>query len=438
MKFQSERGFRSQGLALVLLLVAIIASSCGDGSSPTTPVDDGLFARYVALGNSITASFQSGGIHQEMQQQAYPVLLAERAGAIFGIPALAFPGCPPPLAGPLTAERIAEGICAGRVQPRPVLVQNLAVPGARVAHALSPLGTGSGLDFLILGAQSQVDAMRAAQPTLVSVWLGNNDALRAALEADTTRLTPLPDFRAAYDLLVEAIRSTTARDVILIGAADAAVMAPALQPGAYFWGLAQLPDLPIALHVDDDCAPFAPGGDRNEGAFRHLVSFQAVADHLTSGAEGAASIRCGPDDPYVLGEAAQQSIARRVADFNAHIRQRAEDNGWIYVDPMAEMFLPAHQNPDLIRKCQGLAGAATPEQFAAAVQNTCPGPTAPNFFGLYFSYDAVHPSSEGHAVIADVLAGRLNQKHGLSLPTSSSPELWSFPLQTTAGAPPIL
>jgi lysophospholipase L1-like esterase len=418
MKVRSARGSRSQGLALVLLLVAIIASSCGDSSGPTAPVDDNLFARYVALGNSITASFQSGGIHQEMQEQAYPVLLAKRAGATFGIPALAFPGCPPPLAGPLTAERIAEGICAGRVQPRPVLVQNLAVPGATVAHALSPVGTGSGLDFLILGAQSQVDAMRAAQPTLVSVWLGNNDALRAALQADTTLLTPLPDFRAAYDLLVEAIRSTRARDVILIGTADAAIMAPALQPGTYFWGLAQLPDLPVALDVDDDCAPFASGGDRNEGAFRHVVSFQAVADHLASGAEGAASIRCGPGDPYVLDEAAQQSIARRVADFNAHIRQRADDNGWIYVDPM-DMFLPAHENPDLIRKCQGLAGAATPEQFEAAVQNTCPGPTAPNFFGLYFSYDGVHPSSEAHAVIADVLAGRLDQKHGLNLAIDS-------------------
>jgi hypothetical protein len=418
MKVQGERGFRSRGPALVLLLVAIVASSCGDGG-PTTPVDDGLFARYVALGNSITASFQSGGIHQEMQEQAYPVLLAAMAGAKFGIPALAFPGCPPPLAGPLTAERIADEICAGRVQPRPVLVQNLAVPGATLAHALSTAGTGSGLDPLILGGQSQVDAMRAAQPTLVSVWLGNNDALRAALQADTALLTPLPDFRAAYDLLVEAIRSTPARDVILIGVADAAVMAPALQPGAYFWGLAQLPELPITLDVDDDCAPFSPAGDRNEAAFRHLVSFQAVADHLASGAAGAARIRCGAGEPYVLGDMGQQAIARRVADFNAHIRQRAEDNGWIYVDPMAEMFLPAHSNPDLVRKCQGLAGAATPEQFAAAVQNTCPGPTAPNFFGLYFSYDGFHPSSEGHPVIADVLAARLNHKHGLGLPTGS-------------------
>jgi hypothetical protein len=418
MVHRNERGVRG-GPALVLFVAILAVAACGDGGDIVRPGPDEVLHRYVALGNSITAGYQSDGLLFETQNQAYPVLLASKAGVPFGVPGMAHPGCPPPVARPLTTDRIGDGVCAGRVLPLPSLVQNLAVPGATVAHATQQAGTGSGLDLLILGARSQVAAMQSAQPTLVSVWLGNNDALRAALQGDTTLLTPLPDFRAAYDLLVEAIRSTPARDVILIGVADAAAMAPALQPGAYFWGLAQLPDLPITLEVDDDCAPFSPAGDRNEAAFRHLVSFQAVADHLTSGTEGAASIRCGAGEPYVLGEAEQQSIARRVADFNAHIRQRAEDNGWIYVEPMAEMFLPALPDRDLIRKCQGLAGAATPEQFAAAVQNTCPGPTAPNFFGAYFSYDAVHPSSEGHAVIADVLAGRLNQKHGMSLATGN-------------------
>jgi lysophospholipase L1-like esterase len=411
---QTERGPRRLGLALVPFLAAIAVTSCGDDGGPTAPEDDELFGRYVALGNSITASFQSGGIHEEMQEQAYPVLLAGMAGASFGIPALAYPGCPPPLAGPLTAERIDEGIfCAGRVQPRPPLVQNLAVPGATVAHAVSRAGTGSGLDFLILGGQSQVEAMVAARPTLVSVWLGNNDALRAALEGDTTRLTSLADFRASYDQVVEAIRSTPAQDAILIGVADAAAMAPALQPGAYFWGLARLPEPPLDLDVGDDCAPFAPSGEPNPAGLHRLVSFQAVADHLAGGGGGALTIRCGTDAPYVLDEAEQDAIARRVADFNAHIRQRAEEHGWIYVDPATAFFAPILPEPQLVRKCQLLTGVEDREAFDEAIATSCPSLDAPNFFGALFSLDGVHPSSAGHALMADTLAGRLHAKHGL-------------------------
>ncbi len=53
----------------------------------------GNFASYVALGNSITAGFQSAALTQKHQIYSYPNLLAEQMGVSnFEQPLLAYPG----------------------------------------------------------------------------------------------------------------------------------------------------------------------------------------------------------------------------------------------------------------------------------------------------------------------------------------------------------
>lgn len=414
MKNSMERLRTSARNGAALLAIGALLAGCIDSDTPLVVDTQGgdLFDRYVALGNSITAGFQSGGIHVEFQENAYPALLAERADASFGIPELAMPGCPPPYVAPLSTERTSNVACALREADAPRIVQNLAVPGANTAHVLHPLGTGTTLNTLILGGRTQVAAMLDADPTLVSVWIGNNDALGAALSGDPAELTPLAQFQGAYDQIVGAIQESGAHDAVLIGVANAMALAPALQPGAYFWAIdnSENPYAAI-LTVDNNCAPGTEGGER-------LVSFAGLSAQLEANPESPAVINCAAQAPFVLTAEEMQTIGMRVAQFNAHIATRAEENGWIYIDPAADLVEEALTQPDLIRKCQGLATATNPQEFMVAVQNTCPGPTAPNFFGSYFSFDGIHPSTAGHIAITDVIARALNQKHGLALPTN--------------------
>ena len=428
MKTRNQRARTGLATALVALL-AVAVASCIDSDEPfiIEPAGGTLFDRYVSLGNSITAGYISDGINIEFQRQAYPVLLAGKANARFGIPALTMPGCPPPLAGPLTTTRIDTTSCSLRTLNPPDLVQNLAVPGADVADASNPEGTGTILNTLILGGRTQLDAMRQAEPTLVSVWLGNGDALNAALSGVSQLLTPLAAFQSDYDEIVAAIDETDAQDAILIGAANAAVVAPVLQPGAYFWALAQdpPPGLPT-INVAANCAPFDGTGSPNPTGFR-LISFVGVAAAIGAGLDPI-TIDCvngvslpGSDADFLLDETELAAIQTRVAEYNAYIAQVAGDNGWIYVDP-ASFIEPALSDPDKIRKCQGLATATTATEFALAVQNTCPVDLDPatdiTFFGSFFGHDGFHPSTEAHTVIADSLANRLNAAHGLSLPVN--------------------
>jgi hypothetical protein len=400
-----------------ILLVALLVSACKDRGGPVDPPPDGrLFDRYVAIGNSITAGFESEGINDSTQASAYSVLLAASFQATFNVSLLRKPGCPPPLLGPapLTDQRVGgaePASCAGFQTPIPQPVQNLAFPGFRIAEALTVPGGVFGLLYRqAIGNRSLVQAMADANPTLVSLWLGNNDALSAMTSGDIGQLTPVAEFRTSLATIVAAMAAEpTLRDAILIGVIDP-LHSPLVQPGAYFRVLADDPEAASLLPkpVSGNCAPRAPTGEANPLA-ANLVSFRAFSD------AAVAEVSCADDAPYVLSADEQAAITARVEAFNAALRESALANGWIYVDANSDIVQPLLVDPARLRKCQGLAAAATPEALRQAVEQTCPHPDAVNFFGSSTSFDGVHPSREGQQTIANALRAALVQKHGSAL-----------------------
>ena len=71
-------------LTRVAALSAVVAlAACSDKKEllgPSTPVGGEIFKSYVAIGNSITAGFQSNGINDSTQRQSFAFLLAGRSG----------------------------------------------------------------------------------------------------------------------------------------------------------------------------------------------------------------------------------------------------------------------------------------------------------------------------------------------------------------------
>src|SRR2546429_936309 len=117
------------------LLSLIGAAACTDhaakvlGPRPT----NGIFDSYVALGNSITAGYQSGGINDSTQKLSYAVLLAAQMGTRFAIPSLTMPGCPPPIASFTTQARVTlpgtSPTCNVRTSASATdIINNVAVP----------------------------------------------------------------------------------------------------------------------------------------------------------------------------------------------------------------------------------------------------------------------------------------------------------------------
>lgn len=434
---------RAAALAGTVLLGACV----GDGDellSPRVPLAGGtLFQRYVSLGNSITAGYQSDGINDSLQIRAYPVLLAERTGGQFYAPLIARPGCPRPFLAPLGATgRIGTADSCARID-NPPFVSNLAVPGERLRDLLVfPSGQLGQLHTLIVGPRTQVRAMIETQPTFVSVWIGNNDALEAAVggvlgprsTADST-LTPLATFQAQLNALVDSIKIAAPQGAMLVGVVNAVTAAPILQPGAYFFLSRDATGRFNGKLVNANCSPVNALGQPNPLA-SNMVSFRIVGD------TNFPEINCDPasfpvGDPrrgvHLLDTTEQGIIGARVTAYNNAIEQAATANNWLYVNPN-QVLQPFLQNNtgqgatpvvagryQYLRKCQALGSATTSAQFQAAVLNSCPvtGTTAaPNFFGALMSFDGVHPSTAAHVILANAFAAAINTKYGTSLPTS--------------------
>jgi hypothetical protein len=73
--------------AIGLVAMAGIAA-CGDATdklvfAPGAPTGGAMFKNYVAIGNSITAGYQSGGLNDSTQQASYARLFAIQVGTRF-------------------------------------------------------------------------------------------------------------------------------------------------------------------------------------------------------------------------------------------------------------------------------------------------------------------------------------------------------------------
>src|SRR5215213_6633358 len=96
--------------AVGTVLGALACESNGDVLGPAAPPGGEIFRSYVAMGNSITAGFQSGGINDSTQRQSFARLLATQMGTSYRYAALALPGCPPPVENFMTQARVGGGV----------------------------------------------------------------------------------------------------------------------------------------------------------------------------------------------------------------------------------------------------------------------------------------------------------------------------------------
>ena len=150
-----------------------LAAACGD-NGPTAVVPpavaaDPIFNSYVAIGNSLTAGYQSGGIDDSTQRLSYASLLAQAMKTRYVYASLAGSGCPPPIVNFQTQARLANGTattCSLRNTNTAVALNNVAVPGATSLDPSSISTSASNtLTTLILGGKTQVAKAADAKPT---------------------------------------------------------------------------------------------------------------------------------------------------------------------------------------------------------------------------------------------------------------------------------
>jgi lysophospholipase L1-like esterase len=392
-----------------------LATSCYTdeqlGAAPL-PNTGELMRRYLSIGNSITAGFQSAGINDSTQQLSYPVMFARAVGTSFAVPSLAMPGCPAPWINNVTQERVPPPLptgCALRVhEPLPPFFNNLSVPGAHVIDPFANLDAESNantLTMLILGGKTQLQAMADANPTFVSVFLGGNDVLGALTSStnpgDVTQITSQADFEARTRVIYDAIDDAGAKAAV-ISVPDVTV-SPFASNGFWYWcgsvsaagACGPPPQFPPTFTVDGSCAPAALGGEGDDNLVPWSVGIPKIAAAL---AGIPANLDC-TDDTQVATPAEVAAMVAAVNGYNAFLVTETATRGYGYWD-LNPTLLAARGNggilpfPDLSQVPTG--GSLT--------------------FGTLFSLDGVHINAAGHRLIADSLISTVNQTFGTTIP----------------------
>src|SRR6266478_2705967 len=406
---------RTNRFSAAVLGLVLAAAACNDdqlnrpfGNVPVDP----LFERYVSMGNSITAGFQSGGINDSTQLQSYAVLLARGMHSPFFAPLLNKPGCPPPYTNVFTQTRVSGGTsttCALRKIPNPAppFISNTAVPGAWVIDIYNNAAGAhpNTLTQFILGGLTQVQMLERAHPTFVSVWIGNNDVLTAATNSanagDSTLITPVATFQTNYGAMLDSIENAGPGGVLLIGVANLVSVAnrtglPPTQPpangvpffsyGSTYYVLDAAGAIPGPFTAAATCAP--PRGDSV------LVPFPLGGALIAAGG----TLTC--NEPQTIQPAELVKLTTTVAAYNAYISAQATARGWAYIDPNPAL--------DSLRRI--------PTQVAFFPGFNAPCANNPPPFGLAFSCDGIHPSAATHRLRAQKLRDAINAAYTTAIP----------------------
>jgi hypothetical protein len=404
------RTTRLFGTAAFGILLGVIGCNNENLFTPANYLTrDPLFDRYVSVGNSITAGFQSGGINDSTQLQSYAVLLSRQMGTPFFVPLMNKAGCPPPIISVFSNPPIRVGPpplngCALReTQPvPPPYLNNVAVPGAYAYSILdnfnTPLAHPNALTTFFLGGYTQMGMLKNVDPTFVTVWIGNNDVLTAATAGgDTTLITDTLAFKASYRTMLDSIATTSVRGGVLIGVANVTLI-PFFSKGSTYWaiknGLVPGAAFPPNFAVSNTCAPMAtliPGAIGDSV----LVPFPFGIPLIAAAAAGAKdTLYC--TETQTVQPAELRKLVATVTTYNSFISAQAAARGFAYFDPNTLFTaLPAGSIPAF--PTIGGAGAVS----------------AP--FGSYFSRDGVHPTALSHKLFANALISLINATYNKSL-----------------------
>ncbi len=238
-------------LVLLLLLAGIILYLGCTAENPEQPELNILrqqlvLSKMAAVGNSLTAGFQSAGLKKEFQEHSYPNLIAKQMGNNdFQMPLISSPGigtssvaagyASTPLTltsgGAIVYDSIplaqAAGLPSNTTLARPY--DDMAVPGATlhdILYATTPVNSSnpSNLFFQIIlrnvptaevtyppfGNMTAIDQALLLNPSLLLLWIGNNDVLGAALSGTAVvgqTITPQANFEADFNQLIAKIHS---------------------------------------------------------------------------------------------------------------------------------------------------------------------------------------------------------------------------------------
>lgn len=443
-------------LLFAILAVGLFLYSC-DVSDPNRPklgveFNQLVLSKYVALGNSLTSGFQSGGLAEDFQLHSFPYYIAQQINyPDFQQPLIASPGLgstpgkTPLMFDPATGLIFSEDLpvsdprllLKNALLPRPY--DNLGIPGADLNTMLrgtSANDTGNPFYDVVLrnpnfGNTTQVQQAILLNPTLITLWIGNNDVLGAALSGgDLNQITPVDKFQEDLGAILAELTSKTkafivmanipyVTDIPFVNALDVIYhTSPAL-------GI-QVP-VPVVFGADFQPVDFDPN---QQGLFIPLLTEEQAPVHvllpaLSAYKESGLGV---PDSAALVGMGLPPATASALVQ--GMIAAGLTPSGI----PIPANLTLTNDELTAIREAVDnfnsviatLTGGKIPVFDANAMLGVLNTSGLDGYTGKFvlmdpantaFSLDGVHPNNGGYAIIANAFINIINAALDLNVPT---------------------
>lgn len=354
------------------------------------------FSRYVGIGTSISAGFESGGLVDRHQIHAFPRLFASAVGsAAFTYPSISGDGIPPLLALKSLSPLVINN--SGRTLGSPVNIgqatayHDMGVPGALLFDVAdstfyysNPFGRSATMfDIIVRHRGTILMQAMSLNPTFVTFELGANEVLGPATSGSGTVSVDVPTFAA---LLAGTLTGLTAAlpnvKLALFNVPDVTSIPFVTTIKPYAVG-------PGGVHI-----PFlGSGGPLSESDHVLLTASDSLA--VGTGVPVGAGGNGRPlADWQVLTAAEASSIQNIIVGYNSAIAGAAAARGAALVD------------------LNGLLRQAASTGFEIG------GVTYTSAFisGGLFSLDGVHPNDLAHGILANALIDAVNATYGAVVP----------------------
>ncbi len=458
--------------AALVVIGALVAQGCADSapSGPSASLGSATVTKYVAIGNSLTAGYQSNGLYQSAQIYSYPNLISQQltaAGAnlpAFQQPIWPDPGNPDPttglaarfelinLVGPVVGPA-GETVTAAAPPSATTLARpydNLGVPGAVIydfldtTNFLSKAGPprDNGFFAAILRSSAfgnsilaQATAATPLKADLVTFWLGANDVLGFATSGGTSPAAPTDPgiFLPSYEQSLGALHAALPNAKIMVA------NIPDVDAIPFFTTIG--PKLAAALKTVEAANPAVIGlfyEKHGEVVASSYTNFNNPStDPLITLKGGAYAALLGlPTGQWYHDLAAATGIpfAALFANYQAGGIDTTQPFGLDPRNPFPDaLVLDAGEQATAAQAItafnSAITAAATTNGAALVDMNsffntvktsgiTVNGETFTTAYisGGLFSLDGVHPSSKGYGIVANQYIKTMNASFGMHVP----------------------
>lgn len=273
--------------------------------------------------------------------------------------------------------------------------------------------------------RTQVEQAVAQNPDLILLWAGGNDVLSAAVEGEVKDLymTPMedrkwllgqaktwpwskphdvfsekvmPGLKSSMGKTIDTLLTRTSGEIMLMNTGDVTTM-PLLFPlgkkvGTLPFRMILPGGIDITQKIEDWVLPLEVAGEGKEGRRQFpqgsTVALPVILKQLTQtyGVGGK-----GFSEAEVLDPQESAQVQKRIDEYNAFLADLARQNPRIHLVDINGLMREGQQNGIALR-------GSGPDQ---RVTTTFTGLQDSRGYEGFFSFDGVHPSDLGYAVIAN-------------------------------------